>query len=63
MHLILDGVADDGDEDGVEMLFGAELGGLDVRVRLLRDEDGGDLVVPQVQVVVERESRVLAHPI
>ena len=63
VHLILDCVADDGDEDGGEVLLGAEFGGLDVGVRLLRDEDGGDLAVAEVQVVVERERRLLAHPL
>jgi hypothetical protein len=43
------------------MLLGAEFGGLDVGVWLLRDEDGGNLAVSQVEVVVERERCLLTH--
>ncbi len=55
VHLIAHGVSEYGDEYGGKILFGAKLGGFDVGIGEVGDEDGGDLVVAQVDVVLKGE--------
>ena len=61
VHLGFDCVSDYSDEDGGEVLLGAKFGGFDVGIRLLCDEDGRNLAIAQVKVVVERKWCMLAH--
>lgn len=58
-HLIPHGVAQHGHQYRGQSLFGAKLGGLDVGIGEVGDEDGRDLVISQVNVVLEGELRLL----
>lgn len=53
VHLILDGVSKNGDENGGKILLRTKFGSLDVRIGLFIDEDVRDFVVSEVEVVLE----------